>query len=145
MRTSSLLLLIAGALGLSGCGRGDRAPDCKAAANAYASLLAKQVDLDHAGDEARKAEALSLIPSLKQEMTNACEKATWSEESRRCIVAAKGMPDLERCMPNVPLEGGSAQPPPAAQEGAAPEGTAAAEGEPAEGEPAEGEPAEGTP
>ena len=135
MRTSSLLLLLAGAIGLSGCGRGDRAPDCKAAANAYAALLAEQIDLDHAGDEARKAAALSLIPSLKQEMTSACEKATWSEESRRCIVAAKGMPDLERCMPNVPLEGGSPEPaaPAAAPEGGAPApagGAPAGEGSP---------------
>ena len=111
MTRSALVVLVLAAL--AGCKKGNEAPDCKAAANRYASLVKQQVDRDNAGDESKKAQALSLIPSLKEEMVQACKKDKWTDEIRRCIAEAKDAPDLPRCMPNVPL-GGTPEAPPAA-------------------------------
>jgi hypothetical protein len=120
MRTAPLLIALLLFASLPACKGGKSGPDCKAAANAYAALLVQQVDRDHAGNEDRRARALSIVPVLKQEMSTQCEKAKWSAETRRCIVEAKMQEDLQRCMPNVPLEGGPAEPPGAPPPGAPP-------------------------
>jgi len=100
-----LVLLLALPFGATtACKKKSDAPDCKAAASTYAALVKEQIDRDHEGskDETRKAQALSLIPSLKEEMAKACEKNGWSEGTRACIKNAKAATDLPHCMPKKP-------------------------------------------
>jgi apolipoprotein N-acyltransferase len=104
MRLRSLLM--AGALaalsGAPGCKKKSDVPDCKAAASTYAQLVKEQIDRDTKDDESRRAQALSLIPSLKEEMAKACEKQKWSPATRTCIKNAQAAGDLPRCMPKKP-------------------------------------------
>ena len=96
MRPLLMALALCGAIACKG--KSD-APDCKAAASTYATLVKQQIDRDNKDDESRRAQALSLIPSLKEEMAKACEKNAWSEATRACIKDAKDAADLPRCMP----------------------------------------------
>lgn len=129
MRPLLVLLLIA-LSGAIACKKKSDAPDCKAAASTYAALVKEQIDRDSAAgadSESRRAQALSLIPSLKEEMTKACEKNGWSEGTRACIKNAKAAADLPHCMPKKPETAPStpgaapdqpaAEPPPAEQPG----------------------------
>jgi hypothetical protein len=113
-----VLLVVLAVAGSIACNKKSDAPDCKAAASSYAALVKQQIDRDTAaGDDAenRRAQALSLIPSLKDEMVKACEKNKWSEGTRLCIRNARAAADLPHCMPKKPEEAASA---PATQEGA---------------------------
>ena len=97
----SLALALPGAIA---CNKKSDAPDCKAAASTYAALVKDQIDHDTEGkdSEGRRAQALSLIPSLKEEMAKACEKNKWNERTRICIKDAKAASDLPHCMPKKP-------------------------------------------
>ena len=100
-----LLVLLLALSGAIACKNKSDAPDCKAAASTYAALVKEQIDRDTAAGadgESRRAQALSLIPSLKEEMTKACEKNGWSEGTRACIKNAKAAADLPHCMPKKP-------------------------------------------
>lgn len=97
-----LVLLLLALSGAIACNKKSEAPDCKAAASTYAALVKEQIDRDTASGpegESRRAQALSLIPSLKEEMSKACEKNKWSEGTRACIKDAKAAADLPHCMP----------------------------------------------
>ena len=87
--------------------------DCKAAASTYAQLVKDQIDRDNKDDESKRAQALSLIPSLKEEMAKTCEKKGWSEATRACIKNARAAADLPHCMPKKPEEAQPAAPVPA--------------------------------
>jgi hypothetical protein len=113
MRPLLILLVLCGA---TGCKKKSDAPDCKAAASTYASLVKQQIDRDTKDDESRRAQALSLIPSLKEEMAVACEKNRWSETTRACIKNAKDAADLPHCMPKKPETEPAAPAPEPAQE-----------------------------
>jgi small lipoprotein (TIGR04454 family) len=99
MRVIACLLFLSGAVACKG--KSD-APDCKAAASSYAQLVKDQIDRDSKDDESRRAQALSLIPSLKEEMARTCEKNKWTETTRACIKNAKTAADLPHCMPKKP-------------------------------------------
>lgn len=99
------VLSIAGA-----CKGKNQAPDCKAAASTYAQLVKDQIDHDTQDDETKRAQALSLIPSLKEEMAKTCEKKGWSEATRACIKNARAAADLPHCMPKKPEEAAPAAP-----------------------------------
>ena len=117
MRALPVLLLFA-LSGAIACKKKSDAPDCKAAASTYAALVKEQIDRDTASGpdaESRRAQALSLIPSLKEEMSKACEKNAWSEGTRTCIRDAKAAADLPHCMPKKPESA-----PPEAAAGSAP-------------------------
>ena len=58
----------------------------------------------------KRAQALSLIPSLKEEMAKTCEKKGWSEATRACIKNARAAADLPHCMPKKPEEAAPAAP-----------------------------------
>ncbi len=134
-----LVLLLALPFGATAaCNKKSDAPDCKAAASTYATLVKEQIDRDHEAtkDETRKAQALSLIPSLKEEMAKACEKNHWSEGTRACIKNAKAASDLPHCMPKKPEKSESAP------EGA-PEGAPATPGQPPSPESGEQQPETG--
>lgn len=107
----------------SGCKRGKGETDCKAAANAYASVLRAEVEQgDKSAD--KKQQALSLIPTFKDEMIKACERDKWPAAQRACFAAARVKGDLERCTARAPS--------PAEADGKAPPaegGTPPAEGE----------------
>lgn len=119
MRLRSLLM--AGALAAlpatAACKKKSDVPDCKAAASTYAQLVKEQIDRDTKDEESRRAQALSLIPSLKEEMAKACEKNKWSPATRTCIKSAQSAADLPRCMPKEPetepaAPGSTGSPPP---------------------------------
>ena len=99
--TRSLLVLLLALSGATACKKKSDAPDCKAAASTYAALVKEQIDHDTGGKDTdgRRAQALSLIPSLKEEMAKACEKNKWTEGTRICIKDAKAAADLPHCMP----------------------------------------------
>lgn len=127
-----LVLLLFALSGAIACKKKSDAPDCKAAASTYAALVKEQIDRDTASGadaESRRAQALSLIPSLKEEMSKACEKNAWSEGTRTCIKNAKAAADLPHCMPK---KAESKPPEPAATPGQAPGKAPAPAGEPAE-------------
>ena len=115
----SLLVLLLALSGATACKKKSDAPDCKAAASTYAALVKEQIDRDTGGKDVdgRRAQALSLIPSLKEEMAKACEKNKWTEGTRICIKDAKAAADLPHCMPKKPEEAAAAP----AQEPAPPE------------------------
>ncbi len=96
-----LLVLLLALPGATACKKKSDAPDCKAAASTYAELVKEQIDRDTGGKdgESRRAQALSLIPSLKEQMAKACEKNKWSEGTRICIKDARAAADLPHCMP----------------------------------------------
>ncbi len=109
----SLLVLVVALAGPIGCAKKSDAPDCKAAASTYAALVKQQIDRDTtAGDDAesRRAQALSLIPSLKDGMAKACAKDKWTDGTRICIKNAKAAADLPHCMPKKPEDKAAAQP-----------------------------------
>ena len=136
----SLVVLVVALAGPIGCGKKSDAPDCKAAASTYATLVKQQIDRDTEGGddaESRRAQALSLIPSLKDEMAKACEKNKWSEGTRTCIKNAKAAADLPHCMPKKPEDKAAA-----AEPGEAP---AAAPTDPAPSDPAPAEPGKTAP
>lgn len=110
-----LLVLALALAGPIACNKKSDAPDCKAAASTYATLVKQQIDRDteSGGDESRRAQALSLIPSLKDEMAKACERNKWTEGTRICIKNAKAAADLPHCMPKKPDEKPAAEPAPA--------------------------------
>jgi hypothetical protein len=97
MRRAILAITVLASVG--GCKGKNQAPDCKAAASTYAQLVKDQIDSDNKDDESKRAQALSLIPSLKEEMAKTCEKKGWSETTRACIKNAKAAADLPHCMP----------------------------------------------
>ena len=130
---SLLVLVFALTGGALACSKKSDAPDCKAAASTYATLVKQQIDSDTEGGaeaESRRAQALSLIPSLKDEMAKACEKNKWTEGTRICIKNAKAAADLPHCMPKKPEDKAADKP---EDKSAAPP--------PPEPEPAAGEPA----
>lgn len=99
MRNSIALAAIAAlTVTAAGCKRGKGEADCKAAANAYATLLRESVEQDNKNDEKKKSQALSLIPTLKDEMAKTCERDKWPASQRACFANAKIKGDLERCM-----------------------------------------------
>jgi hypothetical protein len=109
------LALAIAAVSAPGCKGGKKAPDCKGAASAFAELIKRQVDADTATDPTRRAQALSLIPTFKEEMAKECEKKNWPESTRRCIAQAKDQGDLAHCMPAQPGSSApTAQPAPSA-------------------------------
>ena len=127
---SLLVLVFALTGGALACSKKSDAPDCKAAASTYATLVKQQIDSDTEGGaeaESRRAQALSLIPSLKDEMAKACEKNKWTEGTRICIKNAKAAADLPHCMPKKPEDKPDDKPAAPAPE---------PEPEPAAGEPA---------
>jgi hypothetical protein len=106
----SLLFPALIALGAAGCKGGSSVPDCKAVGAAYASLQRQEIEKPAgaaataaAGEQARqgaakqKEQALSLIPLVKEAIVAECEQKKWSDETRRCAVAAQTPGDLERC------------------------------------------------
>jgi hypothetical protein len=98
MKISIALAVIAAVtVTASGCKRGKGEADCKAAANAYANLLRETVESENKNPE-KKAQALSVIPTLKDEMAKTCERDKWPASQRACFAAAKIKGDLERCM-----------------------------------------------
>jgi len=97
MRRAILAITVLASVG--GCKGKNQAPDCKAAASTYAQLVKDQIDSDNKDDESKRAQALSLIPSLKEEMAKTCEKKGWSETTRACIKHAKVGADLPHYMP----------------------------------------------
>ena len=102
---SLLVLVFALTGGALACSKKSDAPDCKAAASTYATLVKQQIDSDTEGGaeaESRRAQALSLVPSLKDEMAKACEKNKWTEGTRICIRNARAAADLPHCMPKKP-------------------------------------------
>ena len=110
-----VVLLILALSGAIACKKKSDAPDCKAAASTYAALVKEQIDRDTASGpdgESRRAQALSLIPSLKEEMATACEKNKWSEGTRTCIRNAKAAADLPHCMPKKAESAAPADAPP---------------------------------
>lgn len=131
---SLLVLLLVALSGAIACKKKSDAPDCKAAASTYAALVKEQIDHDTTSGpdaESRRAQALSLIPSLKEEMAAACKKNAWSEGTRACIKNAKAAADLPHCMPKK-AESEPPAPPAAADQAAGEAPTPAQEPAPAE-------------
>lgn len=130
-----LLVLLLALSGATACKKKSDAPDCKAAASTYAALVKEQIDRDTGGKDAegRRAQALSLIPSLKEEMAKACEKDKWSEGTRICIKEAKAAADLPHCMPKK-SEGEAEKPATPAEPAAAPDQQPAPADQPKPGE-----------
>jgi hypothetical protein len=106
----------------SACKGGKGEADCKAAANAYATVLRASVQQDSKSEE-KKAQALSIIPTLKDEMIKTCEREKWPAQQRACFATAKIKGDLERCMARAPAAEAEAEA--EAEQPAAPEGGAA--------------------
>ena len=128
MKLSSIAIAAVLTVAASGCKRGKGEADCKAAANAYATVLRAEVEKGDKSKE-KKAQALSLIPTFKDEMIKSCERDKWPAAQRACFATAKVKGDLERCASRSPADVGEAKAPPEGA-GAPP----AAEGEPAKPE-----------
>lgn len=126
MKLSIALAAVLTVTAAAGCKRGKGEADCKAAANAYATVLRASVEEENRSAE-KKSQVLSLIPTLKDEMAKTCERDKWPAAQRACFAAAKVKSDLERCMARSPADpaGAGKEAAPAAE----PEAPARPEGE----------------
>lgn len=100
MRSLVVLGIVGVLWALPACKGGKKDPDCKAAAKNYAHLLIEQIERDNPSEGERRAKAMSLVPSLKDQMIQSCEDAKWDKVVRRCLAEAKRQEDMRRCMPS---------------------------------------------